>query len=150
MWGAGLIRRGATAVEFSLVAPVLLVLMAGVSTYAWVFLKQATLVDAVAEGARRASTALIDPDLATDPAVQLQTIALAEVRGCLARAGWLPADTTVQANVVNKDGLAMIEVDATVPIAATWPGWLFSTPATISYQLGVAASDQRALPTAVP
>lgn len=146
----GALTRGATVVEFALIAPVLVTLMAGVSTYAWVFLQQATMVDAVAEGARRAANVTIDPKLVLDPSIQLRTASVAAVRDCLVRAGWTAAEVTVDAQVLNQGGLAVIEVDASVPLSTYWGGWMFSMPTSISYQLTVAAADQRALPAASP
>ena len=46
-------QRGAAAVEFGLVLPVLLMILLGIIDYGWVFFSQLQMTNAVREGARR-------------------------------------------------------------------------------------------------
>ncbi len=57
-------RRGANAIEFALIAPILVMLLFGTMEYSWLFMTQITLDAAVIKGVHTAST--IDPD-ETDP-----------------------------------------------------------------------------------
>ena len=58
-------RRGAAAIEFALVLPIMIALAFGIIEYGWVFFQQANLQSAVREGARMgitvATTASPDP-----------------------------------------------------------------------------------------
>ena len=95
-------RRGASAVEFALITPMLMTLFGGVATYSWVFLQQATLVDAVTEAARRAAPTSIDPDRDETAESQLKEAARAELSASLARAGWEPEATTTSVDLVTQ------------------------------------------------
>lgn len=55
-------KRGSTAVEFSLILPVLLLLLAGIIDWAWFLFQQAAFVVATAHGARLAAGMAGDAD----------------------------------------------------------------------------------------
>ena len=65
-------RRGANAIEFALVLPVLVMLLFGAMEYGWLFMNQIMLDASVAEGLRAASR--VDPDDA-DPTQVAQSTA---------------------------------------------------------------------------
>lgn len=53
-------ERGANAVEFALILPVLLALITGVMDYGWYFTQQHLVINAVREGARAGATTAAD------------------------------------------------------------------------------------------
>lgn len=61
-------RRAANALEFALVAPLLVVLLGGLIDYGWFFWREALAVNALREGVRAGS--LKSPDPAVDPSGQ--------------------------------------------------------------------------------
>lgn len=56
-------RRGADAIEFALVLPVLFGLMGAIMDYGWYFHRQLALVGIVRDATRAAATAPLDPNL---------------------------------------------------------------------------------------
>lgn len=135
-------RRGATALEFALVIPTLVVMLGGVSTLSWVLLSQAALVDAVGEGARRASVVLRDPSDPTGYDVRIQSVADTEVRAAAERAGWDPNSVTVAVGFVERDGIRHMTVQGIAPLASRWEGLLFPVPVSLQYQTTLATLDQ--------
>lgn len=58
-------RRGANALEFALIAPLLVVLLGGLIDYGWFFWREALAVNAVREGVRSGSLKAPDPKTET-------------------------------------------------------------------------------------
>ncbi|GDX80346.1 hypothetical protein LBMAG42_21570 [Deltaproteobacteria bacterium] len=98
-------KRGSTAIEFSLILPVLLLLLAGIIDWAWFLFQQAAFVVATAHGARLAAGLAGE----TDPT----TAATTEVRAWLDAFAVDGSGATVAVLVV-PDGLT-----GTVHVSAT-------------------------------
>lgn len=71
-------ERGASVIEFVLVAPLFLMLMLGAIDWGWYFVLRETVVNATREGARVAS-------VQDDPPTQSQAAAIAAVRSYLSQ-----------------------------------------------------------------
>lgn len=100
-------KQGSTAVEFSLILPVLLLVLVGIIDWAWFLFQQAAFVVATAHGARLAAGMAGD----ADPTA----IATAEVRAWLDAFAVDGAGANVQVLVV-PDGLTgSVHVTATLP-----------------------------------
>lgn len=153
-------RRGATAVEFALMFPVLFFMAAGIATYAWFFMVQSALVDSVAEGARRAAKYIPAPGEDDDDGngsvgggedvdgddkgfgYAIILVAEAETKAAAERAGWDPNFVTVQATMADVGGINMITINATADIKSRFGGLWFPIPPTVSSTLTVATLDQ--------
>ena len=63
--GPGIIKkeRGASAVEFAIILPILVILIFGIFEFAIAFNNYITITHAAREGARRAAVDLLNPDL---------------------------------------------------------------------------------------
>lgn len=95
-------RRGAAAVEFGLVLPVLLMILLGIIDYGWVFFNQLQMTNAVREGAR--AGVVVD-----DPVTALNT-ADAVTKNYLTAGGIDLTNVTISANFV---GGSDVQVTAT-------------------------------------
>lgn len=85
-------RRGAQALEFALLLPVLMMVLAGVGDYGWLFFQQHNLVHGVQEGLRAGISAEDD----IDPVSFAEDAAEAS----LLNAGFDASDITVTASLV--------------------------------------------------
>jgi len=141
-------RRGATAMEFALLFPVVFVLVSGVATYSWLFLMQAGLTDAVTEGARRSASYVAGPGDDIDPegheqfGLAMRARAREATVAACERAGWSPSDVTVRTSLGARDGLTTLRIIADADLTSRFDGWLFPLPGTISAEIEVATMDQ--------
>lgn len=117
-------RRGSNAIEFALLLPVLLVLVAGVVDLGQLLYLADATVAAVAEGAR--AGALADPDDGEDP---VDTANLASNQWWTATE--IPAPFTVASTLSGAAPDVVLEVRGTVTFNAAFG--LLDLPANVSY-----------------
>ena len=87
-------KRGASAVEFAIIAPLLIALLFGIMEFGWFFFTQANLAGAAREGAREMAISNIESDAKTRAvnAAQPTSVKLSEV-------AVLPSSCSAGANV---------------------------------------------------
>jgi len=103
-------RRGAQAVEFALLAPVLVAVTGGVVDYSWYFSERQTVLAAARDGAR--AGAIVDSEFGTSPCA----VAEAQATQALSTAGLSSGSATVRATTVplaGGDTAIQVEVELT-------------------------------------
>lgn len=98
-------RRGAIAVEFALVLPVLLLLVVGAIDWGWLFVQQAAVVVCARDGAHAGALAAEDAQAAAD----------ARARGSLMASGFVTDPGDVQVRVYEAPPGEVVEVRIAVP-----------------------------------
>ena len=104
------VRSGAVAVEFALVVPLLLILLAGVIEWGWFLSREVLLLEAT----REAALAGVLTRLEEDPAVAAQQ----RLAAALAGAGLDPAGLDSSAEVIAAPTGCVITVRASLPYAS--------------------------------
>ena len=128
-------RRGASAVEFALTLPVILVIASAVIDYGW-YLHQATsVVHAVREGARFGSTVALDDGPDVEAVNQTTTVLNTLGVPCSSGAG-----CEVAAILGTTGTLTSMTVTAEIEYLA--PFGLVPTPEVLRGQLTMAVEDQ--------
>ncbi len=121
-------RRGAEAIEFALVAPVLLTLIFGSVEYGWFMLNKVQLSKSVAAGARAGAV------VAQDAAISAQTRA-----ETVATEAWaIPGSPTFIATVVGDP--QVLRIDGEVPYSSLTG--LAPVPETIVASISFVRADQ--------
>ncbi len=98
-------RRGAIAVEFALVLPILLLLVVGAIDWGWLFVQEAAVVVCARDGAHAGALTADDPAAVAD----------ARARGALAAAGFVSDPGDVQVRVYDAPPGEVVEVRIEVP-----------------------------------
>ncbi len=133
-------RRGGAAVEFAMVAPVLLTLLAGVLEWGRFATQQLSVLHAVREGARMGS-GLTDTWLEDDESgSELLVMAEDRVRAVLAEAGLDGDGATVNTSILTtEEGIELIHVEVAVqyqPLVELVP-----TPENLQGQLAMMVEE---------
>lgn len=125
-------RRGAAAIEFALVLPILMALVSAVLEYGWLFYQQANLSAAAREGARIGSMTM----QAADPGA----FAVARVRAAMTTMN-LPGSTATVTTA--QSGTTPAEI-LTVTVTMTYTPLigLVPTPGTLTSQMSMLLEDQ--------
>jgi len=108
-----MVRRGAAAVEFGLILPVLLVIIFGIFDFAWVFHQHGIVTRALRDGCRAGAVVPITGNPVTT--------ATAAIEAELASAGFACGGTcspTVTVEAVTGSSLEVLECTLAVPVLA--------------------------------
>jgi Flp pilus assembly protein TadG len=125
-------RRGAAAVEFALVLPILLAIITAVMEYGWLFLQQANLSAAVRDGARVGSmTAQAD-----GPGAAVETRVRAAMT-TLSLPGTAATVTTAQSVAAPAEVLTVTVSMTYTPLIGLVP-----TPANLNARMSMLLEDQ--------
>lgn len=124
-------RRGAQAVEFALIVPVLLMITAAIIDWSWYYSNQLSMLHAMREGMRIG--AATDSD-AGNAAGQTTT----EIQQQFDAMGW--TGVSISASLTDDNGICMVE--ATVSLNATTLWGLVPSPGSHSATERVRAEDQ--------
>ncbi|MEM6926328.1 MAG: TadE/TadG family type IV pilus assembly protein [Myxococcota bacterium] len=135
-------RRGAAAIELAMVLPLLIAVIGGIVTLSWVLLSYASLVDAVSEGARRASVVVRQPGDPRPFGDGIRDVAEVEIKAAAERVGWKPTDVVVAVGFGDRDGVSHMTVQGTAPLSSRWSGLIFSVPYALRYETTLATLDQ--------
>ena len=143
-------QEGAAAVEFALVAPLLLLLLFGIISYGYMLSFRQALSQGAAEAARVAvldfdsNAGVTDPVAAIDAAVESYrracgsqglTCTVKSVASCTATEGGASADAATGPSTAG-DGFMMVNVTydyAEHPLLPEYPGLELAMPDTLSY-----------------
>jgi Flp pilus assembly protein TadG len=121
-------RRGGNAIEFALIAPVLLTLLFGIAEYSWFFFNNQTAVTAAADGARAGSMSLAVMDTAGNVTNDIEYNATMAARRSLTASGVDSGDAEV-ACVKSDDAT---QISCTVSLSGTTLTNYLPVPATPS------------------
>lgn len=127
-------RRGANAIEFALIAPILFMIMAGVMEYGWFLFNQILLDSAAREGARVGARTEDDSATATleqEDAAKAAAIAFWDGLG-------IPGSPTFTPDTIDSVGEDLIVVDANM----TYTGLIGFTPAPGQVKARVAVRSE--------
>ncbi len=131
-------RRGATAVEFALTLPILVVILGGIIEYGWYIQSLTSVVHAAREGARYGVTFDVDEDPETE--------AEAHARSALAGLG-IDCDgaavCTISANTDTSGSVGVLVLDITVQYDAI--AGMVPTPGDLTGRYSMALEDQAGL-----
>ncbi len=115
-------RRGAQAVEFAMLAPVLVMLTGGVVDYSWYFSERQTVIAAARDGAR--AGAIVDSEYDGTPC----SVAAASTQEALTASGLaLDADGEISVRTVSLGG-GDLAIEVEIDIAYTALMGLIPTP----------------------
>lgn len=108
-------RRGANAIEFALVSPILFALMVGTVDYGWYFFNEWFVMGAIQEAARLG--AMKAPAAAEVPGacVLCVTTTTTEAVTRLANQGITVADADVTPTIVNVSGVCALSLNVAIP-----------------------------------
>ena len=109
-------RRGANAVEFALIAPVLVLILFGAMEYSWMFLNQICLDSAVAQGGLHAS--MVDP-ANEDPGLAGVTVAQDQWT-----ATGLQGSPVFSSYTLNSAGNELVTIDGELPYKSLLGGFV--------------------------
>lgn len=112
-------RRGAHAVEFALVAPVLFLVIMGVMEFGWFFCHALLLDTCTTQASRMAGVSIVNDS--TDVGVTTRDWEQSGVE-CWERFG-LPGDAAFTTSLQTSSGVFMAHVTGTVNYAAILPGY---------------------------
>lgn len=108
-------RRGADAIEFALVAPILLMMLIGIMEYGWYFFEEAQVTAALREAVRQGAIAVPAeadaPGRCTPCLAAASTAAVAE----LDRIGITVGASTVTPAIQSVQGSCALVLDAEIP-----------------------------------
>lgn len=116
--------KGAVAVEFALVLPILMALTLGAIDWGWWFYVDQIVTNASREGARSGS--VVDP---TAPSTDALSAAQTAAAGYLTRLGLTGGTTTAQMSSVN--GVSAVLVTVSYPVGSLTGWWRGVLPPTV-------------------
>jgi Flp pilus assembly protein TadG len=125
-------RRGAAAVEFALVLPVLLAILTGILEYGWLFLQQSNLSAAVREGARVGSMTM----QADGPGAAAET----RIRAAMTALNLPGAAATVTTSQAGSTPSEILNVAVTMPYTPLIG--LVPTPTQLAARMSMLLEDQ--------
>lgn len=125
-------RRGSQAIEFAIILPVLMAIIAGMVDYGWYFYQQQRLTVAVRDGVRVGSVS----EWEDDPA----SLAEDRVRVAYSETGLDPEALTLSASIEGSVPNKMVRVEATQAFSPMFG--LVPTPGALSAVLTMRLEDQ--------
>jgi len=130
-------RRGASALEFALTLPILLIIVSAIAAYGWFLAQQTQVLQAVGDGARLAATVARDAATGPEDAAVEHTRTVLTGMGIPCSAG---EDCELEAEITSSGSLDVITVRASIgysPVTGLVPN-----PERIYAETAMALEDQ--------
>jgi Flp pilus assembly protein TadG len=128
-------RKGASAIEFALVLPILLTMLLGIMEFSWLFLEQSSVSAAVREGARLGVT--YSTAGSTTPA----SAAVTRTKAALTEAGLNGTAATVTTSYIGTSPSQKLKVVVSVPYTSL-TGFFAFVPTNLTASMTMLLEDQ--------